>query len=106
MNCENILPNVKRLAKQNHILMRDVESSVGVSAGYLSRKASCPGEISVRVLFKLAEALNTTPDDLLSDPPSFTNADKFTEVFGIPAPCLVDQHAQWWDEEYKTPEEV
>ena len=33
--------------------------------------------------------------------PVQTNAQKFEEVFGLPAHCQVDQHAQWWDEPYK-----
>lgn len=33
-----------------------------------------------------------------------TNAQKFEEVFGLPAHCMIDQDAQWWDEPYKEPE--
>jgi len=36
--------------------------------------------------------------------PIITNARKFEEVFGLPAHCMIDQDAQWWDEPYKEPE--
>lgn len=36
--------------------------------------------------------------------PIVTNARKFKEIFGLPAHCMIDQNAQWWDEPYKEPE--
>ena len=33
-----------------------------------------------------------------------TNAQRFKEVFGLPAHCMIDHDAQWWDEPYKEPE--
>ncbi len=36
--------------------------------------------------------------------PIITNARKFKEIFGLPAHCMIDQDAQWWDEPYKEPE--
>jgi len=36
--------------------------------------------------------------------PIITNARKFEEVFGLPAHCMIDQDAQWWDEPYKESE--
>jgi hypothetical protein len=35
--------------------------------------------------------------------PIITNARKFKEIFGLPAHCMIDQDAQWWDEPYKEP---
>ena len=37
------------------------------------------------------------------DHPIVTNAQKFKEIFGLPAHCMIDQDAQWWDEPYKEP---
>ena len=36
--------------------------------------------------------------------PIITNARKFKEIFGLPAHCMIDQDAQWWDEPYEEPE--
>lgn len=110
MNSKYFYPNVKRLCKEQKRKISDVEKTVGVSVGYFSRRKPA----SVNVLIKTAEALGTTIDGLISEPPTMTNAKKFVEVFGfmpgfeelLPGVRYIPSlNGGFWDEEYKAPEE-
>jgi len=59
---EKIYRNVKALAKINGLDMKDVESKIGNSAGYLSRKNT---KISVETLMKLSDIFGVTTDELM-----------------------------------------
>lgn len=108
MNPLNIYLNVKLLAFKKGMNLGDVEAAVGVSTGYLSRgqKNRTKG-ISVSTLIGLAEVLNVSVEDLLNEPPVFTNADKFEMVFGITPKTVCDpDYNEWWNKPFQDPDEV
>lgn len=82
MDEKNISLNVKRIAKEKKMLLGSIEEAVGVSPGYLSRTRRQKG-ISVKTLIKLSSVLEVPVEDLLNNPPEFTNGKKFEEVFGF-----------------------
>ena len=108
MDALNIYLNVKRLSHKKGMKLSDIEDSIDVSTGYLSRgqKHRTKG-ISVATLIRLAEVLNVSVEDLLNDPPVFTNADKFEMVFGINPKTVCDRdYNEWWNKPFQDPDEV
>lgn len=59
---EKVYLNVKALARINGIDMKDVETSIGHSVGYLSRKST---KISLEDLVKLSKVLEVSADELM-----------------------------------------
>lgn len=99
---KNIYPNVKLLCKKQKIKIKELENKIGVSAGYFSRIAHAHGEKSIGIdkVISAANILNVTLDELLSEPPIVTNADKFEEIFGEKAIAEAIGSCSWWDEPY------
>ena len=62
-----LIENIYRLAKEKKLKIGDLESSVGVSTGYLSRlaKDESKGVFSAELLFQIADKLGTTMDSLV-----------------------------------------
>lgn len=80
----HIPDNVKRIAKEKGLRLADIEKAAFVSVGYISRlKKSRVRGMSAETLLQLSKVLEVTIDELLEEPPAFTNADKFKEVFGF-----------------------
>ena len=80
----NIPLNVVRLAKEKNIRLGSVEDAIGVSRGYFSRlKKNREKGVFIQTVIATAEVLNVTIEELLNDPPEFTNGKKFKEVFGF-----------------------
>lgn len=59
--------NARYLCKQKNINIGELEKQIGVSKGYLSRLSSSEKAISLGNLYKTAQILETTIDDLLSE---------------------------------------
>jgi len=64
----NLYSNVKEIAKQKGLQLGDIERMAGLSVGYLSRKRNC----SVEKIGRIADALGTTIETLISEPHSTT----------------------------------
>lgn len=79
-----LLDNVYRLAKQNNIKIGELEQSVGVSTGYLSRlaKDENKGSFSAELLCALADKLGTTMGALVfTDAKGLTDNEKYLMEF-------------------------
>lgn len=102
MNAENLYPNIKRLCKKQKLKIGELEKEIGVSAGYFSRTTKVHGEKSIGIdkVLTIANKLDVTLDELLSEPPMFTNADKFAEVFGEKAINMAIASRSWWGEPF------
>ena len=59
--------NVRYLCKQKGIRIGDLESRIGVSKGYISRLVSSEKAMSLANLWKIAQILETSIDDLLNE---------------------------------------
>ena len=59
--------NARYLCKQKGMNIGELEEQVGVSKGYLSRLSSSEKAISLVNLYKTAQILGTTIDELLSE---------------------------------------
>ena len=79
---KNIYPNLKRLSKQRGITISAIEKAAGFQPGYFSRRKET-GICNSTVLVTAANMLGVSVDDLLEEPPVYSNADKFQEVFGL-----------------------
>lgn len=95
--------NVARLAKEKKMLLGAIEEEIGVSKGYFSRLIkNTKKSASVQTVIAVAEVLNVSIEELLSEPPVFTNADKFVEVFGITPKTVCDSDSnEWWEKPYE-----
>ena len=108
----NVYSNVKRIAKENGIRISEVEKAAGISTGYFSKAKNGKG-LSGEALIKAADFLNVTLNALVEDPPPFTNASKFVEVFGFMPGFEVRDNGdlvipslneQFWHSEYEDPQ--
>ena len=61
--------------------------------------AGCGDEFSEKQIINIIDKT----EQWSKEHPIITNARKFKEIFGLPAHCMIDQDAQWWDEPYKEP---
>ena len=61
--------------------------------------AGCGDEFSEKQIINIIDKT----EQWSKEHPIITNARKFEEIFGLPAHCMIDQDAQWWDEPYKEP---
>ncbi len=100
MEVENISVNIRRIAKEKGIPIGTVENTAGVSRGYFSRMTK-QGSCQVWPLIRAAKVLGTTLDELVSEPPVVTNADKFLEVFGFHPRDLWEQPNGWLEAPYE-----
>ena len=84
MDKNNLPLNVVRLAKEKNMRLGEIEDEVGVSRGYFSRlKKNREKCASIQTVIATAEVLNVTIEELLNNPPEYTNGKKFKEVFGF-----------------------
>ncbi len=84
MDGKNLPLNVQRLAKEKSMLLGTIEDEVGVSRGYFSRLIkNTKKSASVQIVIATAEVLDVKIEELLNEPPEFTNGKKFKEVFGF-----------------------
>lgn len=103
----NIPDNVKRIAKEKGLRLADIEKAAFVSTGYLSRlKKTRTRGMSAETLLQLSKVLDVTIDELLEEPPVFTNADKFKEVFGFEYVTKTRNvegcvPLSWWNDPYE-----
>lgn len=105
LKIENIYPYVQYLCARKGLTVRDVESVIACSPGYLSRCASGSKNISLKTALALSEFFDVSLETLMSGPPKRTNGDVFLEVFGfIPDELtVINPSKQWLDMEYVDP---
>lgn len=66
---DNFATNLRRLRNAKGLSQDDLAYEAGISRGYLSQLEKGAFYVSIKIIGKLAEALNVNPDEFLRMPP-------------------------------------
>jgi len=86
--------NIKHLRKEKHMTQKQLANAIGCEASYISHIERVSRSISIRHLFKIAEAMETNPATLVSDGSNHKLAECFELLEKLDAQDL--DHAREW----------